>query len=154
MKNYFKAPDNPKIEDKIDWQKSVFLAGSCMDKEWRQKACDKLLPAGFYVFDPYWESDDLGARTRWEYHYLNQCENILFFFSPLSPQPITLFEYGACLSIQKTTSYMNIHVVLDPKYKYFEEVLAQTEVRSPQNIKNFSLDLNTCLDKLIVNSSK
>lgn len=108
MIEIFEAPTEPA---EFNRSGSLFLAGGITGVwDWQARAVDllaeKFLPSQTRVrhaFNPRRANFDVNdasamkAQIAWEHKWLHEVDQILFWFSDETVQPITLFELGAAL---------------------------------------------------------
>jgi len=113
----------------------IFLAGGitgCVN--WQKVAKDVLMKSNKYDFivNPRRENFDLldvdvaEEQIYWEADQLQRCDEILFWFSSETVQPITLFELG-CYCTKKPI----IYVGCDPEYSRKFDVITQMSIYRP-----------------------
>ncbi len=140
----------------------LFLAGSISNaSDWQTEAC-RILSEKYTIFNPRREFFDVKdpkveeEQITWEHYYLEECQNILFYFALETVAPITLFEYGCYL--EKTypcphnnygTYSKNLFVGVHPDYPRKNDVIIQTRLRRPNQKVNIGLRevLEECLAK-------
>jgi hypothetical protein len=125
----------------INYDNAVFLAGSITGaRDWQAEAIEMLSPffdlvnprrANYNALDPKLEEEQI----TWEFKQLRACRYILFWFSPETLAPITLYELGAKLMELKLTPNFNhtqIAIGADHAYKRRNDVIYQTHLLFPQ----------------------
>ena len=114
---------------------AIFLAGGitgCVN--WQKVAKNALMKSNKYDFivNPRRENFDLldvdvaEEQIQWEADQLQRCNEILFWFSSETVQPITLFELG-----RYCTKKPIIHVGCDPEYSRKFDVKTQMSIYRP-----------------------
>lgn len=118
---------------------SIFLAGSISNAaEWQPIAIEKLKDK-FDLFNP--RRDDFDTfnkemeyeQIKWEYDHLKHAKQVIFWFSPETFAPITLFELGNFMDKAK---YIGVH----PDYKRKDDVRIQLSLRDWDGIIVDNLD--------------
>lgn len=139
--NYFEAPNNPEFWPSIKKDDSLFIAGSITGTaDWQSKIID-LKPITFaptirecyHVFNPRRANYNTlipGEEFRqihWEYHSIEHCGHILFWFAPETVAPITLLEVGSAFN---THDHNKIHIGIHPDYIRKNDVAIQAQLRN------------------------
>ncbi len=133
---YIEAPNTESAKFK-----SVFLAGGISDcPNWQKDVAESLTDIDVTVYNPrryhYPITEILEAeeQIRWEYERLRKADIILFWFSPETLNPITLFEYGSALERDQ-----KLFVGVDFDYKRKTDIEIQTKIRRPEIILTYSV---------------
>lgn len=155
MNVYLEAPNRVPFE-KMGWENTVFLAGSISGaRDWQIEAKDRLLPylnvinprrANYSSLDPNIEREQIV----WEHEMLRFSDKTLFWFSPETLAPITLYELGKMLALSKYQPWRRIYIGIDPDYKRKNDVLIQTQLMDPQLAKKIKFNLGELLDLIIM----
>lgn len=131
---YIEAPSPLRIR----FDKSIFLGGgitNCID--WQKKVVDALADLEVSIINPRRANFDLADATQseiqidWEYKYLRAAAQIIFWFSPETVCPITLFELGATLERyhfaeeMRKKNIQTIFIGVHPEYKRIFDVKFQ-----------------------------
>lgn len=115
-----------------DWQKEMAFREYTLCGFGSKRGPTRLVDH-YNVFNPRRANFDVNdsnierEQIAWEYHCIQQCNNILFWFAPETLAPITLFELGSALN---THEHENIFIGIDPKYKRKNDVIIQTSLRN------------------------
>ncbi len=138
-----KAPDRMPLMAKLALDKTVFLAGSITGaSNWQNEATTLLLPH-LNVFNPRRDNFDKSSpevereQIQWEFSMLDLAEITLFYFAPETLAPITLLEYGKQLVKTKYAPFRKTYVCVHPNYARKNDIWIQTELASPEILKNF-----------------
>lgn len=111
---------------------SLFLGGGITGcEDWQKKICHLLKDTDLVIINPRrenWMNDENESKKQieWEYHHLNMATKIMFWFSPETLCPITLFEYGKWL-VKNKPIFVGCHV----DYKRKVDVEIQTKFERP-----------------------
>lgn len=150
MKNYIEAPHFSLDIARLNPSDNLFLAGSITGAhDWQKEMAFKKYEINifglnasfiecFNVFNPRRADFDASdpnvekEQITWEYHCIDQCDHILFWFAPETLAPITLFELGSALN---THQHENIYIGIDPQYKRKNDVIIQTSLRDERLAK-------------------
>lgn len=173
---YYEAPTEPECEIIHD---SVFLAGGITNcEDWQSIVVERLkdlIP--LKVFNPRrknWPTErnpkDTFVQIEWEYRYLHLCEELIFWFTDDTIQPIVLYELGGALERSRIENKLEcweeeeylqdpnrfhysgqvIFIGADPKYTRFEDVKIQAALSGyPNKRLGYPLKIYTSLDELI-----
>ena len=136
MTQYIEAPNECNI--KPIYGRSIFLAGgitACVD--WQKVAKDALMETDKYEFILNPRRDDFDVtdtsvsaeQIEWEAKYIFHCNDILFWFSNETVQPITLFELG--MNVTHNTRSGKVFVGCDPDYSRRFDVVTQLKLHAP-----------------------
>lgn len=106
MQNHSLYLEAPHYKSEALGHKSIFIGGGISGcEDWQTPLCVKLLNhTQLQLFNPRRNNFDISKveeseiQIKWEHHYLNQADMILFWFPNSSVCPITLFEYGYWLA--------------------------------------------------------
>lgn len=139
MFHYVEAPH---YEHLHDCSNRLFLAGGisgCWD--WQAELVSQIKSLGdITVYNPrrknFVMDDPKLAREQinWECHYLDFCNNIVFWFSHETIQPITLLEFG-----RWTASDKKLFIGCESLYPRREDVQVQLEFIRPEQRLHSSL---------------
>lgn len=112
---------------------SLFLGGGITGcEDWQAEMCHLLRDTDLVVINPRrkdWPINDPEASTKqieWEYDHLQKAHMIMFWFSPETLCPITLFEYGKWI-VRNKPLFVGCH----PEYKRKLDVEVQTKFERP-----------------------
>lgn len=152
---YLQAPNyhNPK-EIHINTDPSIFLGGAIRGvSDWQSTLINKLLPH-FHVFNPRranYVCDEKNEREQitWEFSYLQKASVVLFYFDYPTLCPITLLEYGKFLGKNRYCGWQKVYPCIHPNYQRKNDVIIQTELESPNILKNITFSLDECVEKII-----
>lgn len=139
------APDNtPTVRGNYQ----IFLAGGISKcRDWQAEIIEKIKNSEHIkyatIFNPrrndYPVNDPVETLTqiKWEYNHLHFGDVIIFWFSPETLNPITLYELG-----KWGLSNDNKHIIIgiDPEYARKEDVEIQTKLARPDVTIVDSLD--------------
>lgn len=126
----------------------LFLAGSISGaRNWQADAA-KELQEYYNIFNPRRENFNSlipgveDEQITWEHYYLENIDNILFYFSDETVAPITLFEYGCYLELKDEFQWhkKNLFVAVHPEYPRKNNVIIQTRLRRPRQIVHIGLE--------------
>jgi hypothetical protein len=121
-------------------QQSIFLGGGITGcEDWQAYVTERLRGFGDITivnprradFDMSAGDDESRKQIAWEHHYLDKCDQVLFWFSDATIQPIVLFEFGARLRDAKWRPYekqQSIFVGVHALYKRKFDVLEQAHL--------------------------
>jgi len=135
---YVEAPNDVSPAEISNGRHSLFLAGGitgCPD--WQAELRQLLEPIEhLVVFNPrrrnFPISDPSAAEAQiaWEYKWLSKANDVLFWFSRGSDNPIVLFEYGKELGRKGRPgfAYRQLFVGCDPEYSRRKDVEIQTRL--------------------------
>lgn len=139
---YIEAPNHEEIKN----PHSIFLAGGitgCQD--WQKSITDKLQSfddlticnprrANFEIFksDANWIDSEI--QIKWEYEYLRKVNQMLFWFSYETVQPIVLFELGAALERTKIDNGQWLMIGTHPEYVRNFDLKIQCKLQSYTDI--------------------
>jgi hypothetical protein len=97
---YIEAPNIEQIKHNA----SLFLGGGITNcSDWQKEVIAALKDKEMTIVNPRRENFDVtdpsasAAQIDWEYDYLRECNQVMFWFSSETVCPITLFELGATL---------------------------------------------------------
>lgn len=142
---YIQCPDdfNSIYDTSISsaYQHRIFLAGGitgCGD--WQSEVASKITGKYTIVVNPRRKNWDDSITTKeqvtWEFEAIRRCDNIFFWFTPPTMNPITLLEYGKVLENREQFHGNQIFVGCHPEYARREDVIVQTKLARPKsNIK-------------------
>lgn len=82
------------------------------------------------------------GQIRWEYDHMRQATAIMFWFSPETLCPITLFELGKWIETKKP-----LFVGCDPAYQRIQDVIVQCSLSRPS--MGVCTDLQTLANRII-----
>lgn len=127
--NYIQSPH----EDNNHY---LFLAGGISNcYNWQDGIVTALQPyQNLTVINPRRKNFDINDPTmserqiEWEFKWMNRADTILFWFSPETVCPITLFELGAAL----TNNNKNLLIGADKNYSRRFDVKKQMQLRRPE----------------------
>lgn len=109
---------SPSVEEPLPGNKKLFLAGGLFScPNWQEIATNILSEMGgpLTVYDPRRENfspECHGEQIDWETWRLNESDLVLFWFCKETLCPITLYEFGWLLNVDK-----NIIVGCEPGYQ-------------------------------------
>ena len=113
---------------------SLFMAGGitgCSD--WQKQFSEMLKDENLVLFNPRrknFSNNESGIAERqisWEYHYLKKVTATSFWFTHETVCPITLFELGKQLALNKPL-FIGVH----PEYSRKEDLLIQVKLIRPE----------------------
>lgn len=134
---HIKAPQDPR-QDWLGCQpNSLFLAGGITGcPNWQDELAAMLEPiVELAVFNPRRENwpkngnvEEVRRQIAWEHKWLASVNDVLFWFSRGSLNPIVLFEYGKELGRQGDVTFQHrrLFVGVDPEYPRKLDVEVQT----------------------------
>ena len=121
---------------------SLFLGGGITGcRDWQAEVVEKLKNTNLVLLNPrrkHWPMNDPEAsknQISWEYEHLQTASMIMFWFSPETLCPITLFEYGKWIVRNKP-----LFVGCDPEYSRIQDVIVQTRLERPYQQVHTNLD--------------
>jgi len=133
------------ITGALDWQKSLAFMGVYGTVRLLDHFnCFNPRRANYDTLDPKMEQEQI----TWEYHNIQNCESILFWFSKETLAPITLFELGSALH---THDHKRISIGIDPEYKRKSDVLTQVRLRNPYLAKRIVYSLEELAQTVLDN---
>jgi hypothetical protein len=127
----------------VDPGRLLFLAGAVNGcPAWQDAMAERLAPAldGWTIVnprleDPPTEPDGVQAQIAWEFRHLHAADAVLFWFTPPTPCPISLYELGKVSMTDK-----RLFVGIDAAYPLRADVLVQTQLARPDALVVGSLD--------------
>ena len=132
---------------------SLFLGGGITGcRDWQAEIVEKLKDTDLVLLNPrrkHWPMNDPSAsknQIEWEYEHLQTASMIMFWFSPETLCPITLFEYGKWIVSNKP-----LFIGCDPEYKRLEDVKTQTRLERPYQ-KVFT-DLDSVVGSILLHTA-
>lgn len=135
--------------DAARWgEKTLFLGGgitNCIN--WQNEMCQLLKDTDLTILNPRRQNfpmDDPNAATAqivWEYKHLDIAKSIMFWFSPETLCPITLFEYGKWI-----VSGKRLFVGCHPDYARLSDVRIQTALARQNQLVH--TDLNSLAEEI------
>lgn len=143
--------------DVAQWgEKTLFLGGGITNcANWQNEMCQLLKDTDLTILNPrrkHFPMDDPNAATAqiiWEYKHLNMAKAIMFWFSPETLCPITLFEYGKWLVRSGTevrAARRKLFVGCHPNYARLLDVKVQTALERPNQLVH--TDLNSLAEEI------
>ena len=130
---YVEAPNYSVEIDRLPNNECIFLAGSITGApDWQAEAALELRHS-YNVFNPRRKDFDVTAKDvekqqiTWEFHCLDKCDNILFWFAEETLAPITLLEYGKML-VKAKQGNKKLFVGVHPNYARRNDVYIQTRL--------------------------
>lgn len=158
---YIEAP----IYDKVETDNSIFLAGGITGVEnWQEKAINKLKDVDdltiinprrkdFEAFKNASGFKESEIQIRWEYYYIREATQVMFWFSYETLQPIALFELGSRLqewhSKDLGESSQEIFIGIHPNYQRKFDLLVQIPLLGYVK-ENIYDSLDKLLDRVVV----
>lgn len=129
---HFQCPRNiSELDELAKTNYIVFLAGGISGcEDWQSKLVSLLKDIdNLVLINPRRENFDKNListeeQVTWEYQAIKKSPGIIFWFTPPTLNPITLFEYGKCL----VDSNKNVIVGIHPEYSRKEDVIIQTKL--------------------------
>lgn len=129
---YLEAPNYA-----VEWpkQQSIFLAGGITGcEDWQSYAVKRLEGFGnITVFNPRridydvtLGKTDVAQQLRWEHYHLDRADQILFWFSHETVQPIVLFELGVRLRENNKTKRQEIFIGCHSDYRRVFDMMTAT----------------------------
>lgn len=128
----------------ISWEKpkhdtKLFLAGGITNcSDWQKQVVESLRDIqGITVFNPRRANFDVTNSNAskdqifWEYHRIREATHIMFWFTPETLCPITLFELGAALERNH-----NLIIGCHPDYKRKFDVEYQASLKAIFNVQD------------------
>ncbi len=143
---YVEAPETWDSEQEPG--NGIFLAGgisNCADWQSHLTALLDGLSDEYVLLNPrrtQYPADDADAaeeQIRWEHSHLRKADAVVFWFTPPTLNPITLFEYGKCL-VGRKPSFVGCH----PDYARRKDIIIQTGLEKPEQIVVSNLDDLCC----------
>lgn len=129
---YVECPEKYDLVEDVDL--SLFMAGGitgCSD--WQKEFIEMLKDEDIILFNPRrkdyleHESNITEEQISWEYNYLLKADATSFWFTQETVCPITLFELGKQLSLNKLV-FIGVH----PNYLRKEDLLIQVGLIRPE----------------------
>lgn len=121
----------------------LFLGGAvaaCPD--WQGSMIQRLAPAldGWTIVNPRLDDPPAGpalvqAQIAWEFRHLHAADAVMFWFTPPTPCPISLYELGKVSMTDK-----RLFVGIDDAYPLRADVMVQTRLARPDALVVGSLD--------------
>lgn len=125
---------------RMRYYKSLFLGGgitNCVD--WQKEVIKELSDLEMTLINPRRAHFDLtdptasAVQIEWEYRFLRGCNQIMFWFSPETLCPITLFELGSALERfdleMKENRHQDLFIGCHPEYKRILDVQHQARLK-------------------------
>ena len=114
----------------------VFLAGGITNcKDWHRDLVEEINDLECIVYNPRRKSFDIkdssqsAIQIRWEHHYLEMSDIVIFYFSSETLCPITLFELGSRLMANQNTIHnQSIYIYCESEYQRKFDVEFQTKL--------------------------
>jgi len=123
----------------------VFLAGGISNTtDWQQEFLNQLACGtgdSLTIFNPrrrVWDKDDKSicrAQIEWEFRYLEAADVVIFWFSPDTVCPITLYELGVCAARGQ-------HIIVGCHHDYTRKF----DVENQLQLLRPEVHVRTCLD--------
>jgi len=116
------------------YKNSIFLAGGISGCDnWQLKAVDAFKDLPITIINPRRDGFDVGNmlnsvdQIKWEHKYLSESNYIMFWFPDATLCPITLYELGKCLTVNKLSNgALNLYIGCAPAYKRVFDVEIQS----------------------------
>lgn len=121
----------------------LFLAGAVNGcPPWQDAMSERLAPTlgGWTIVnprldDPPQEPDGVQAQIAWEFRHLHAADAVLFWLTPPTPCPISLYELGKVSMTDK-----RLFVGIDEAYPLRADVVVQTRLARPDALVVGSFD--------------
>ena len=138
-------------------QPAIYLAGGITPGNWQAYVTNRLRGFGnITIINPRNEAFDgsfeaVRAGTKWEHFYLDQADQIVFWFDYLSNQPVSMFELGARLREYKHRNYVKgpkpqpMFIGCHPKF------LNKYDVFEQARMEGYTSEIVNNLDDLVDN---
>ncbi len=146
---YIEALDGWDGYYKFNENYSLFLAGGISNcSNWQDKVVSGLKHSPLILLNPRRKNFPMDApyqsqrQIEWEHQHLQMADAIMFWFCKETLCPITLFEYGKWLVMDK-----KLFVGCDPEYERLIDVKIQTRLERPMQIVH--TDLNDLILEII-----
>lgn len=147
------APERKGRFDYLGYAQKVFLAGGITGcEDWQKGIAEEISGYGCVVFNPRREFFPAGTneklemeQVQWEHDHLEMAQEIIFWFSDQTIQPITLFELGKMLYMVDHVSnmqlrYKSIFVGIHPNYSRRMNLIAQISIARPKIVVVSSIE--------------
>lgn len=131
---YLEAPN---YVAELPKQQSIFLAGGITGcEDWQSYVVKRLEGFGqLNVFNPRRADydvnagqDEISRQVKWEHHHLDRADQVIFWFSYETVQPIVLFELGVRLRENKKTPRQELFIGCHPEYRRIFDVITQVQL--------------------------
>lgn len=136
-------------------EKSLFLAGgisSC--KDWQSEFVELLKNEDIAILNPrrkHFPTDNPNIdeeQIKWEYEHIMKADAVSFWFPDETNCPITLFELGKVLMMNKP-----IFIGINPNYSRKRDVEIQTKLVNPDikivySLEQLSLQIKNWINKI------
>jgi Nucleoside 2-deoxyribosyltransferase like len=111
----------------------LFLAGGITNcPDWQTEILEYLTGENLVVFNPRrssFKDEDEEEQINWEFRYLRKASAVLFWFCKETLCPITLFELGSMLNLEKKKK---LFIGCEYNYKRRKDVEIQTVLIQPE----------------------
>lgn len=146
---YFEAPDKIDYLNKKEDSPILFLAGGISNcPNWQDIAAEKLSSLNIVLLNPRREAWDDSIQDyeqiKWEFDAIQKSTHIIFWFTPDTTNPITLFEYGKELVKRNKVMYVGCH----PDYVKKNDVYIQSQLEFGDDFKLYD-SLENLLDAVL-----